>query len=156
MSPTIAHYPDANSTMRISYGYIKGYSPSDAVYFDYKTTLDGLISKEDSSKNDFKVNKKLKRLYIEKAFAQYGQDGKLPIDFITTNDITGGNSGSPILNKNGEIIGIAFDGNWEAMSRDVLYEPELQRAIAVDIRYVLFLIDQLGDSGYLLKELYIR
>jgi uncharacterized protein (UPF0305 family) len=156
MSPTKVPYPDANGSMRLSYGKIKGYSPQDAVYMDFKTTLDGLIAKEDTSKNDFKVNEKLKRLFLEKTFDQYGPDEVMPVDFISTNDNTGGNSGSPVLNKNGEIIGIAFDGNWEAMSRDVLYEPELQRAISVDIRYVLFLIDKFGNAGYLLKELDIK
>lgn len=142
--------------MRLTYGSVLPYSPKDAVTYRYYTTLDGVMEKEDPGNYEFKVPAKLKELYEAKDFGRYAmKDGKLPTCFLTNNDITGGNSGSPVLNAKGELIGLAFDGNWEAMSGDVMFEPDLQRCICVDIRYVLFLMDKLGGAGHLLDEMNI-
>lgn len=150
------HYPDANFSMRLSYGNILPYKPADAITYDYYTTLSGVIAKEDPNNQiDFTVPTKLKELYKAKDFGRYAVDGDVPVAFISNNDITGGNSGSPVLNGRGELIGLAFDGNWEAMSGDIAFEPELQRTICVDIRYVLFIIDKYAGAGYLLDEMTI-
>ncbi len=147
-------YPDANFTMRYTYGTVKGYSPKDAVVYKYYTTLDGVMEKEDPDNWEFVVPKKLKELWKNKDYGQYGtEDGKLITCFLSNNDITGGNSGSPIMNKRGELIGLAFDGNWESMSSDVMFEPDLQRCINVDIRYVLFIVDKFGGAGWLIDEM---
>ncbi len=155
MYPDKNFYPDANFTMRVTYGTVKGYSPADAVYYNYYTTLDGVMQKENPKSWEFTVPKKLKELYEKKDYGRYGKDGEMWVCFLTNNDITGGNSGSPVLNANGELIGLAFDGNWEAMSGDIAFEPELQRTINVDIRYVLFLIDKFGGAKNLIDELTI-
>jgi hypothetical protein len=149
-----ATYPDANSTMRLTYGSVLPYSPKDAVMYNYYTTLKGVMEKEDPDNYEFKVPAKLKALYEAKDYGQYAMaDGNLPVCFLTNNDITGGNSGSPVLDADGCLIGLAFDGNWESMSSDVMFEPDLQRCICVDIRYVLFLMDKLGGAGHLLSEM---
>jgi hypothetical protein len=149
-----AMYPDANFTMRLTYGKVLNYSPKDGVIFDNITTLDGVMQKEDPNNWEFVVPNKLKELYTNKDFGQYAlKDGRMPVAFLTNNDITGGNSGSPVLNKKGELIGTAFDGNWEAMSGDIIFEPKLQRCINVDIRYTLFIMDKFGGAGYLLNEM---
>ncbi len=151
-----AIYPDANFTTRLTYGTVQPYSPRDAVYYDYYTTLDGVMEKEDPNNWEFEVPARLKELWEAKDFGQYAlEDGRLPVAFISNNDITGGNSGSPIMNGRGELIGLAFDGNWDAMSGDVIFEPTYQRCINVDIRYVLFIIDKFGGAGYLLDEMEI-
>ena len=151
-----ASYPDANSTMRLTYGKVLPYSPKDAVIYDYITTLDGVMQKEDPDNWEFVVPAKLKELWKAKDFGEYAlENGKMPVAFLCNCDITGGNSGSPVLNDKGELLGLAFDGNWEAMSGDVIFEPELQRCINVDIRYVLFIIDKFGGAGYLLDEMKI-
>jgi len=151
-----AMYPDANSTMRLTYGQILSYSPKDAVLFEYITTLKGVMEKEDPNNWEFVVPAKLKELYKNNDYGQYAmKNGELPVAFLSNNDITGGNSGSPVMNANGELIGIAFDGNWEAMSGDIIFEPSLQRTISVDIRYVLFIMDKFGGAGYLLNEMSI-
>lgn len=156
MNPDSLHYPDANSTMRLTYGYIKSYEPKDGITYHYYTTLKGVMEKMDSTNQEFEVPAKLVELYKQKDFGQYAdKNGEIPLCFITTNDITGGNSGSPVMNANGELIGLAFDGNWEAMSGDIIFEPTVQRTIAVDVRYVLFIIDKLGGAGYLLDEMNI-
>ncbi len=143
MNPEKKYYPDANSTMRVTYGQIEGYSPADAVCYNYFTTLDGVIAKEDSTNSEFIVPHKLKVLWEKKDYGRYAdKSGKMITCFLSNNDITGGNSGSPVINGDGELIGLAFDGNWEAMSGDIAFEPNLQRTISVDIRYVLFIIDK--------------
>ncbi len=149
-------YPDANSTMRVTYGKVLDYSPADAVDFNYITTLDGVMAKEDPTNPEFVVPAKLKALYNAKDYGRYGENGKMVVGFITNNDITGGNSGSPVLNGDGELTGLAFDGNWEAMSGNYAFEPQLQRTICVDIRYVLFVIDKYAGATNLIKELDIR
>ena len=147
-------YPDANFTMRLTYGTVKGYSPKDAVVYRYYTTLDGVMEKEDPNNWEFVVPSKLKELWETKDFGQYAMaDGKMPVAFLSNNDITGGNSGSPIMNSRGELIGLAFDGNWESMSSDVMFEPDLQRCINVDIRYVLFIVDKFGGAEWLINEM---
>jgi hypothetical protein len=149
-------YPDANSTMRVTYGKVLDYSPADAIDFHHVTTLDGLMAKEDPSNWEFTVPEKLKQLYKDKDYGRYGEDGKMIVAFLTNNDITGGNSGSPVLNGDGELTGLAFDGNWEAMSGNYAFEPDLQRTICVDIRYVLFIIEKYAGADNLIKELDIR
>ncbi len=156
MLPDQKFYPDANSTMRLTYGKVLDYSPADAVDFNYVTTLKGLIQKEDPTNWEFVVPEKLKKLYEDKDYGNYGENGEMIVAFLTTNDITGGNSGSPVMNGDGELIGIAFDGNWEAMSGNYAFEPELQRTINVDIRYVLFIIEKYAGATNLIKELDIR
>ena len=150
-------YPDANFTMRLTYGNVGGYSPKDAVEYKYYTTLEGVMQKEDPNNPEFVVPARLKELYKNKDYGRYAlPNGELPTCFLTNNDITGGNSGSDVLNAKGELIGLAFDGNWEAMSGDVIFEKDLQRCINVDIRYVLFIIDKFGGAGYLLNEMTIK
>jgi len=149
-------YPDANSTMRLTYGKVLDYSPADAIDYNYVTTLDGLIAKEDSTNWEFVVPAKLKQLYRDKDYGRYGENGKMVVAFLTNNDITGGNSGSPVLNADGELTGLAFDGNWEAMSGSYAFEPKLQRTICVDIRYVLFIIEKYAGAKNIIKELNVR
>lgn len=151
-------YPDANFTMRLTYGTIKGYSPADGVEYDLYTTTDGILEKEDAENPEFVVPEKLKQLILNKDFGQYAdkKTGKMHVAFIGNNDITGGNSGSPVFNGKGELIGLAFDGNWEAMSGDLLFENKLQRCINVDIRYVLFVMEKYGEAHRLIKELEIH
>lgn len=156
MEPKKMHYPDANFTLRLTYGNILPYSPADAVFYNYYTTLSGVMAKEDPENPvEFEVPERLKELYAAKDFGQYAHNGDIPVCFLSNNDITGGNSGSPVLNARGELIGLAFDGNWEAMSGDVAFEPDLQRCINVDARYVLFIIDKFAGAGYLLDEMTI-
>lgn len=156
MLPDQKFYPDANSTMRLTYGKVMDYSPADAVEYHYVTTLKGVMQKEDPDNWEFVVPAKLKQLYEAKDYGVYGENGEMVVAFLTDNDITGGNSGSPVLNGDGELIGIAFDGNWEAMSGNYAFEPELQRTINVDIRYVLFIIEKFAGATNLIKELEIR
>jgi len=147
-------YPDANFSMRLSYGKVLSYSPKDAILYKHYSTLKGVMEKEDPDNWEFVVPQKLKDIYNAKDFGEYAmKSGEMPACFLTNNDITGGNSGSPVLNSRGELLGLAFDGNWEAMSGDVMFEPELQRCINVDIRYVLLIIDKFGGAGYLLNEM---
>ncbi len=146
-------YPDANFTMRLTYGDINDYYPRDAVHYDYYTTLEGVMQKEDPTNEEFIVEDKLKQLYKNKNYGPYGEDGTMRVCFISDNDITGGNSGSPVINGEGELVGIAFDGNWEAMTGDIKFEPSLQRTISVDIRYVLFVIDKFAGADRLIEEM---
>ncbi len=153
--PDRIFYPDANFTMRLSYGTVGGYQPRDAVWYDYVTTLDGVMEKEDPSNWEFEVPERLRELYKNRDYGIYGKDGSMPVNFITNNDITGGNSGSPVINARGELIGLAFDGNWEAMSGDIVFETGLQRCIAVDARYILFIIDKFAGASHLIEEMTI-
>jgi len=153
MNPNKNFYPDANSTMRLTFGAVKPYKAADALYCDYYTTLTGVMEKEDSTNLEFIVSPRLKQLYADKNFGAYAQNGVMPVCFLTTHDITGGNSGSPVMNGNGELIGVAFDGNSEAMSSDIKYDVNLQRTICVDIRYVLFVVDKYAGAGYLVNEM---
>ena len=147
-------YPDANSTMRLTYGEVNGYEPRDATYYDYFTTLKGYPEKGIAGDVDFDFPQKVIDLYNAKDYGQYGdKDGTLHTCFTSNNDITGGNSGSPVMNGNGELIGIAFDGNWEAMSCDIAYEPEIQKCINVDIRFVLWTIDKFAGAAHLINEM---
>ena len=146
-------YPNANSTMRMTYGKVMDYDAADAVHYNYFTTLKGIMEKEDPSNDEFIVPAKLKQLYEAKDYGRYGKNGELPVCFIANLDITGGNSGSPVINGDGQLIGIAFDGNWEAMSGDIAYEPDVQRTICVDIRYVLFVIDKYAGAKNLVDEM---
>jgi len=153
MHPRKDFYSDANSTIRMNYGTVGGYQPRDGVYYLHYTTLEGVMEKEDPDSYEFDVPEKLKELYEGKSYAPYGSNGTLNVCFTTNNDITGGNSGSPVINASGELIGVAFDGNWEAMSGDVAFEEELQKCISLDIRYVLFLIDTYAGAGHLVDEM---
>lgn len=149
-------YPDANMTMRLTYGAVKGYSPRDGVAYNYYTTLKGVIEKDNQASDEFAVPERLRRLYEMGAYAPYAnKKGELPVAFITNNDITGGNSGSPVMNKKGHLIGCAFDGNWEALSGDIAFEKEKQRSINVDIRYILYIIDKYAGCTRLLDEMQI-
>jgi hypothetical protein len=156
MNPNKKYYPDANFSIRLTYGQVLPYEPKDGVLYKYYTTLKGVIEKEDPTNPlEFTVPEKVKEAYVLSDYGMYGQDGNLRINFLTNNDITGGNSGSPVLNARGELIGLAFDGNWEAMSGDVMFEPQLQRCINLDVRYLLWTIDKFGGAGYLLNEMTI-
>jgi len=147
--------PNANSTIRYTFGQVKSYKPQDGVTYDYYTTLEGIMKKDNPDVDEFRVPSKLKELYNSKDFGRYEVNGTVPVCFITNNDITGGNSGSPVVNGKGELIGIAFDGNWEAMSGNIAFNPDLQRCINVDIRYVLFIIDKYAGAKNLIDELTI-
>lgn len=149
-------YPDANSTMRVTYGQVLDYYPIDGVHYLHYTTAQGILEKEIPNDPEFDVPAKLKTLIETKDFGPYAENGVLPVCFLSNNDITGGNSGSPVINANGELIGLAFDGNWEALSSDIVFNTELQRCINVDVRYVLFIIDKYAGAGYLLKEMDLR
>lgn len=156
--PEKAWASDANFTIRLTYGRILPYRPADGVLYDYYTTLKGVMEKENpENPTEFTVPGKLKELYAAADYGRYADErGELPVAFLANCDITGGNSGSPVMNARGELIGLAFDGNWEAMSGDVAFEPDLQRTISVDIRYVLFIIDKFAGAGWLLDEMDIR
>jgi hypothetical protein len=146
-------YPDANSTMRLTYGRVGDYQARDAVHYEYFTTLKGVMEKEDPNNPEFVVDKHLKELYNSSDYGRYGMGDVMPVCFTTNNDITGGNSGSPVINGQGQLVGIAFDGNWEAMSSDLAFEPLLQKCISVDIRYVLFIIDKFAGATNLIQEM---
>lgn len=149
--------PDANFTLRMTYGHVKAMKPRDGVLYDWRTTLKGMFEKEDSTNIDYIVHPRMRQLYEARDFGRYArEDGQLPTCFISNNDITGGNSGSPVMNAKGELIGLAFDGNIEALSSDLKFDPELQRCINVDIRYVLWILDKFGESKYLFNEMKIH
>ncbi|MCD8044740.1 MAG: S46 family peptidase [Tannerellaceae bacterium] len=154
MYPDRSFYSEANFTMRLSYGSIKGYRPYDAAWYEYYSTDRGILEKEDPESDEFWVQPEILDLIRARDFGPYAdENGDMNLCFLTNNDITGGNSGSPVFNKNGALIGLAFDGNWEAMSGDIAFEPDLQRCIAVDIRYMLFMIDKWANCPRLLEEL---
>ena len=154
MDGPIAYAPDANLTLRLAYGQLKGYVPHDAVYYYHQTTLDGIMEKEDPDNWEFVVPDKLKVLYANSDFGQYAtKDGRMPVNFAASTHTTGGNSGSPVMNSNGELIGINFDRNWEGVGGDIQYLPDYQRSIIVDIRYVLFVVDKYLGAQHLIDEL---
>lgn len=149
-------YPDANSTMRLSFGTVCGYTPFDGAEYDYYTTSKGVLEKAKAHVNDvdFEVQPEILSLLSSGDFGKYADEkGEMKVNFISNNDITGGNSGSPMFNAKGELLGLAFDGNWEAMSSDILYEPKMQRTIGVDVRYMMFIIEKYGKAANLIKEL---
>lgn len=149
-------YPDANSTLRLTYGKIGSYSPKDGVEYNYYTTLKGVMEKEDPSNYEFVVPAKLKALYNSRDFGRYAmKNGEMPICFVTGTDNTGGNSGSPVFNSKGELIGTGFDRNYEGLTGDIAYNPQLQRAACVDIRYTLFIIDKFAGAKHLVDEMTI-
>lgn len=147
------YYPNANFSLRLTYGNVLPYTTNEGKKYPFYTTMDGLMAKEDPTNPEFIVPAKLKELYEKKDYGRYAKDGELWVNFITNNDITGGNSGSPVMNARGELIGCAFDGNWEAMSGDIAFEKEFQRTICVDIRYVLFIVDKYAGASHLIDEM---
>ena len=156
MNPDKIYAPDANSTMRLSYGQVLDYDAANAVHYNYYTTIEGIMEKEDPTNPEFVVPKKLKELYKNKDYGRYAsKNGEMHVCFISNNDITGGNSGSPVINGEGQLVGLAFDGNWEAMSGDIFYEPDIQRTISVDARYILFIIDKYAGAKRLIDEMKI-
>ncbi len=156
MMPEKDFYPDANSTMRVSFGNVANYAPKDGVIYNHFTTMEGLLAKENPNDDEFIVPTRMKELANKRQFGRYiDRDNSLHVNFISTNDITGGNSGSPVLNGRGELIGLAFDGNWEAMSGDINFEPSVQRTISVDIRYVLWYIEVCAGADNLTAEMRI-
>lgn len=154
MYPDKRFYPNANSTLRLTYGTVQKYAAHNKQY-DYYTTIESMMAKEDPANEEFIIPARLKELYEKKDYGRYGQDGTLWINFISNNDITGGNSGSPVINANGQLIGTAFDGNWEAMSGDIAFETDFQRTISCDIRYILFIIDKYAGATHLIDEMTI-
>jgi hypothetical protein len=157
MDPAAAKkmYPDANLSMRVSYGNVKSYNPRDAVHYDYVCTGKGILEKYIAGDYEFDLPANQIELMKKKDFGQYIDKGRndLVVNFITTNDITGGNSGSPIIDANGNLIGLAFDGNYEALSHKIAFDKDLNRTICVDVRYVLWCIDKLGGAKNLINEL---
>lgn len=153
MQPDKTFYADANSTLRVAFGKVGGYSPVDAVYYKHYTTLDGIMEKDNPAIYDYDIPQKLRDLYQSKDFGAYALDGEVPVCFIANNHTTGGNSGSPVLNGKGELIGLNFDRAWDGVMSDIRYDATICRNISVDIRYVLFIIDKLADAGHLIDEL---
>ena len=154
MDGAIAYAPDANLTLRLTYGQLKGYKPTDAVYYEHQTTLDGVMDKEDADNWEFVVPAKLKELYNNNDFGSYAmQDGRMPVAIAATTHSTGGNSGSPVMNANGELVGINFDRNWEGVGGDIQYLPDYQRSIIVDVRYVLIVIVKYMGATHLIDEM---
>ena len=148
-------YPDANSTIRVAYGTVKGYFSKDAVYFNHYTTLKGIMEKDNPEVYDYDVPNKLRELYMSKDYGRYAQDGDIPVCFIASNHTTGGNSGSPIINAEGHLIGVNFDRAWEGVASDMAFNPEQSRNISIDIRYALFIIDKFANAGYLFNTMKI-
>lgn len=154
MHGPLAYAPDANLTLRLAYGQLKGYVPRDAVYYNHQTTLDGIMEKEDPGNWEFVVPEKLVNLYRNGDFGRYAmRDGRMPVNFAASTHTTGGNSGSPVLNARGELIGINFDRNWEGVGGDIQYLPDYQRSIIVDVRYVLFVLEKYLGAAHLIEEL---
>ncbi len=146
-------YPDANSTLRLSYGKVMGYDSRDAVWHKYYTTLTGVMEKDNPAIYDYDVPERLRELYAKKDFGRYAFNGDIPVCFIANNHTTGGNSGSPVLNADGHLIGVNFDRAWEGVASDIMYNPKQSRNISLDIRYVLFIIDKFAGAGYLIDEM---
>ena len=149
-----AFYPDANLTLRVAYGHIKGYSPSDGVYYTPSSTIKGIMEKDNPDIFDYNIPQRLRDIYAEKDYGRWTDaTGEVPVCFIATNHTTGGNSGSPVINAEGDLIGLNFDRVWEGTMSDIVFDPEICRNIALDVRYVLFLIDKIGGAGYLFDEM---
>jgi hypothetical protein len=148
--------PNANSTMRLTYGKVLPYTTNEGKKYNYRSTIDEMVKKEDPNNFEFNLDPRVKEVYQKKDYGQYGEKGQLYVNFLSNNDITGGNSGSPVINANGELIGTAFDGNWEAMSGDIYFEPNLQRTISCDVRYILWLVDKCYGAENIIKELNLR
>ena len=146
-------YPDANSTLRLSYGKVKGYKPRDAVYYKFYTTIEGIIEKDNPEIYDYNVPDKLKELFAKNDYGRYAENGELHVCFIATNHTTGGNSGSPVINAEGHLVGVNFDRAWEGVMSDLMFNPDQCRNISLDIRYALFIIDKFAGAGYLLEEM---
>ena len=155
MQPTKVFYPDANFTMRVSYGHVAGYSPRDAVEYKYYTTLDGVIEKDNPEIYDYDVPDKLKEVYNAKDFGQYEVDGTVPVCFVANNHTTGGNSGSPVLDAEGNLIGLNFDRGWDGIMSDMMYDPERSRNVTLDVRYLLFVVDKMAGAQNIINELII-
>lgn len=155
MQPKKTFYPNANSTMRLTYGNVLPYTTNEGKYMDFVTDFDGVLAKEDPNNPEFNIDPRMKEVALKKDYGQYAdkKTGKLPVNFLSNNDITGGNSGSPVINGKGQLIGTAFDGNWEAMSGDIFFEPNLQRTISLDIRYTLWIIDKCYGATNLISEM---
>ncbi|HBB90549.1 MAG: peptidase S46 [Bacteroidetes bacterium GWF2_49_14] len=153
MQPDKLFYPDANSTIRITYGKVNDFNPSDGIQYKHVTTLDGIIEKDNPEIYDYRVPEKLKQLYAKKDFGAYEYNHTVPVCFIASNHTSGGNSGSPVINAEGQLIGINFDRNWEGTMSDIFYDPDLCRNISLDIRYALFIIDKFAGAGHLIKEM---
>jgi hypothetical protein len=146
-------YPDANSTLRVAYGQVAGYQPADGVNYDYFTTLDGIMEKADPNNPEFEVSPRLLELYQKKDYGRYAVNGTVPVAFTATNHTTGGNSGSPVINGRGELIGTNFDRDWEGTMSDIMYDPDRVRNIALDVRYMLFVVDKFAGAGHLVQEM---
>jgi hypothetical protein len=155
MEPGRVFYPDANGSMRIAYGSVGEYRPRDATWYGSHTTLDGIIEKSHMQVEDYQVPEKLMELYEQKDYGDWSDNGKVPVCFIASNHTSGGNSGSPVLNAEGHLVGINFDRNWEGTMSDYVYDVNQCRNIAVDIRYVLFIIDRYAGAGHLIDEMKI-
>lgn len=155
MQPDKTFYADANSTLRVAYGKVQGYSPCDAVYYKHYTTLNGIMEKDNPEIYDYNVPQRLREIYQNQDFGNYTQNGEIPVCFIATNHTTGGNSGSPVLNAEGHLIGLNFDRAWDGVMSDMQYDAEICRNISVDIRYVLFIIDKLAGASHLIDEMVI-
>ena len=154
MDPKKNFYPDATFTQRMSYGSVKGYEPRDGVWYDYYTTSKGVLEKYKENDPEFHLQSYIVDALRKGDFGRYAaKDGTMRINFLSDNDITGGNSGSPVFNGKAELIGLAFDGNWESLSGDILFEPEMQRTISVDVRYVLYTIDKIMNAPHIINEL---
>ena len=146
-------YPDANSTLRITYGKVKGYSPADGIYYNHLSTLEGIMQKDNPDIYDYNIPQKLRDIYKTKDFGRWAVNGTVPVCFVASNHTSGGNSGSPVINAEGNLVGINFDRVWEGTMSDIVYDPEICRNISLDVRYVLFVIDKVAGAGHLLNEM---